>query len=690
MRLALASGVVVALAACGDGRAGGTPGTDAATPADAALDAGDAASDTASPGDAASDATWPGDAAVDGKSPDAASPDGSAPGAIQLIVDATGAPGTYPTLAAAYAAIGAESDYDVVVRPGTYVGEHIAWSSSKLWNDHVVRIVASPGARPVFDGQAVGTFITVSDKTNQLTRLVLDGIDVRNYFQVMSIKGGDTPNSAGTFNGGFEIRNCAFDEIGDRNNDGVGQAYGAFVLEYSRNNLFENNVFHNVYSGPNDAPGQIHVVYFSHGSSNNVFRDNYVVGTSHDPIRVRNGANDNIIEGNFFERAGGWAPVTRYRNLAQGETNVKNVSLKDDLLLYGWGATMNGSSVACFDNTGGGSSEVTCAGGEFNVDATTLQFFRDARPAAVSVLAATIEPRAAVVSMTSSGVARVVRSKLEARYLGDVLWKSTTETTLALASGSFATHAGLVGVIRGAANKTRIVAGSGSGTSGLDDQGTIWDGGDGKQVATAIAAGDRDGDGKDELYVAIVEGGVGSVYGGSAAIGSGPGSSLGDLPGSIDAVAAGDLDGDGKGELVVAVDDGSSASVYSSSPGEALTAHLLGTFAAATVTALAIGEHDGDAGDGAELLTAVSSAAGGEVWLGSGTGANGARIWAVCTRARRSRFPRSPVEIWSRAARPGRSRYFPASQGVTVQIWAGDAQPSLLSKFKLWQWPRFW
>src|SRR5262249_41426335 len=140
--------------------------------------------------------------------------------------------------------------------------------------------------------------------------------------------------------------------------------------------------------------------------------------------------DNNVFEHNYLDRAGAWAPVTRYRTIPNGERAVRGVTLRDNLFLYGSAGTMLvGATVGCFDNGGGGSSQVPCGADEFMVDADPARatLSRPPRPAGQSVTAAalgdfdgdgTADP---VLALATSGIGLVVGAKNEPRHLGEVL-----------------------------------------------------------------------------------------------------------------------------------------------------------------------------------------------------------------------------------------------------------------------------
>jgi hypothetical protein len=536
-------------------------------------------------------------------------------------------------------------------------------------------VIAAAGEHPVFDGGGGGAFVAIKTYEQRPTNLVFDGLTIQRYFAAFSLDGGNTKTE---WAGKNVIRNCVLAEIGDRNGDGHASSYGAIVWEYQRDNLVENNVFWNIYSDAADGPGQIHAVYLSHGSSNNVLRNNFIHNGSHDPFRLRDGANNNLFSGNYVDRAGGWAPATRYREVYSGEDTVHHNRFENNLLLYGHGPTnLTTLAAACFDNpTGTGSSQVPCGGDEWDIDATTLAFFRSTMPAALVAPATALgdfdgdgQPEA-VVALRSSGIDRVVKSKLAERYLGDVLWKSTTEQVVAMVAGDFDASGRdqLVTAFRSGAHWI-VRRGTGVGEGGLADLGTVLT--TDSQI-TALAAGDLDQTGKATLAVALWDGTSAHVRIGDHTI---------DLPGlgRVTAMTTADLDGDGAVELVTAVAQGANARVYVAHGVSNLTAAQLPAIAGSTVTALAAGELDGDASDGAELVTALSS---GEVWQGDGTSAvqkkrvyqsSSFGIPSLSARARAG----STAEILTA---------FVTSTGSVVQVWLGD-QTALTSTAKLFEWP---
>jgi hypothetical protein len=597
-------------------------------------------------------------------------------GRITFVVAPDAAPPDFASLRAAHDAIVEPGDYDVLVRAGTY-HDSFRWDAARTFADHTIRVMAWPGERPVFDGQRTGsTFISIKTAEQRPTNLVFDGLTIRRYYQGFSLDGG---SDASQWSGGNTIRNCIFDDLGDRDGDGKGEAWAAIVFEYQRNDVIENNVFWDIYSAATDAPGQIHVLYLSHGSAKNVVRNNFMHNCSHDPFRLRNGANDNLIEGNYVDRAGGWAPITRYRVTTSGEDAVHRNRINNNLLLYGHDSTnATQLAVACYDNNGGGSGQVSCGSDEWTPDATTIAFFRPTYASTIAIPAAAagdfdgdgaVE---AVVAMRSSGIDRVVKSKLDLRYLGNVLWKSTTARVVALAAGHF-DNSGRDQIVAAVRNGTRTVVsrGGGIGEGGLTDLGTVLDTAD---EVTALTAGDVDGDGVDDLVIALWDGTATRVVVGAQTIYTSTTS-------RITALTTGDLDGDGTVEIVTALTSGTEARIYASAGAANLTGRPLYTGGQA-ITALSAGELDGDASNGAELVVAFAD---GTVRRGDGTTDLGTQALYESASFRVRALVTADLD-----GTPGTDETlaaFVTQDGATAQVWAGNGA-NLLSNAKLYQWPQ--
>jgi hypothetical protein len=615
---------------------------------------------------------------------------------ITFVVEPGAAPPDFDRLSTAYEAIGEASDYDILVHAGTYAGESIAWSSAKTFGDHTIRIAAAPGERPVFDGKGkAGTFVSVKTHAQQNTNLVFEGLTIQSYYTAFSLDGG---TDASEWSGGNVIRDCIFDNIGDRDGDGVGKSWGSIVFEYQRGDVIENNVFNDIYNDPSEGPLMTHVLYLSHGSSNNVIRNNFIHNASGDPFRIRDGANNNLISGNYTDRAGAWAPITRYRTNTNGEDWVHHNKLEKNLFLYGNPTSMATTKVAaCYDNNGSGSSEVPCKADEWDIDADTLEVFRSTYANTLGVPAAAIGDfdgdgaAEVMLAMSSSGVSRVVKSKLAVQYLGDVLWRSTKTSVVGLASGDFdgSGHDQVVAALRAGNGPTELHRGSGSGEAGLTDLGLLGTTEGTARTVTAMTAGDYDGDGIDELVIAYWDGVKAEVYrtvvGASAEL-------VYEAPSSkITELATGDFDGDGKVEVAAAVVSGGETRVYVGHGAGDLTATLLYTTLTESVTALAAGEYNDNPADGDELLTALftSTSSATEVWKGDGsTPAGGVKTFAKLYASQGFRVPVLVGGDYRSEAGDETVGVFTTASSNTVQVWAGNGNTDLLSYFKFFQWPK--
>jgi hypothetical protein len=85
----------------------------------------------------------------------------------------------------------------------------------------------------------------------------------------------------------------------------AGVGYGAIDLVNSRNNVIQDNKFVNLENvGGRGEAALIHGVYLSHQSTGNRISGNHFYRISGDPVRTRNGSNENKIYDNIFEKTG--------------------------------------------------------------------------------------------------------------------------------------------------------------------------------------------------------------------------------------------------------------------------------------------------------------------------------------------------------------------------------------------------
>lgn len=213
------------------------------------------------------------------------------------------------TLARAHALVlEADPDRDVELRiaPGRYHLQQVIWT--RTHPDHATRIrPAIPGDRPIFDGCGEGgdpcpggTLLQLTHARGEATHLDIEGIRVENYQRAIYLYGDREDPAA--HNRGNRIADCVFFNIGNVYNLAVGNAFGAITLVNSHDNDITGNRFERLLNY--FEYGLLHGVYLAHHSSANLIEGNTFEIVSGDPIRVRDGANDNLIIDNTFIKTG--------------------------------------------------------------------------------------------------------------------------------------------------------------------------------------------------------------------------------------------------------------------------------------------------------------------------------------------------------------------------------------------------
>jgi len=221
----------------------------------------------------------------------------------------------------------------VYVRGGTYFFESITWNESHP--EKPLKIIAYPGEKPVFDGrELINGTPDDNDPRNQFFKLekpgstnyTLDGLTIRNYESKAVVF-----KSNGAHNGNNTVKNCTFERIGTSyaSGDNIDFGYSALGFTNSNNNLILNNTFS--YLNNKKKISRIHALYFSN-SSNDTIQDNFIEMCAGDPIRVRNGSNNNLIENNYIDRSGLNAFVSDKHDST--EAMSQGTTLKDNIFTF--------------------------------------------------------------------------------------------------------------------------------------------------------------------------------------------------------------------------------------------------------------------------------------------------------------------------------------------------------------------
>jgi hypothetical protein len=246
------------------------------------------------------------------------------------------------TLAGVHSKIVADApdeDIEVHVDPdgGEFTAQTVTWTY--VLPDHTITFLPwgwdqdsghPPARRPVFDGNTTDP-VEGAARLSTWFDLHLDRrtsgsysnvrfyyLHVKNYVR-MAIRLAGNGDTASGWQGNNAVRNCIFQDIGNggsctrsgccRNGAShpsavcPNQGLGAIVLQNSRDNWFEQNIFIDLVNADKEA-GHVHGIYFDGGSDNNVVAWSRFENITGDPIRVRAQCNDNSLHHNCYVNAG--------------------------------------------------------------------------------------------------------------------------------------------------------------------------------------------------------------------------------------------------------------------------------------------------------------------------------------------------------------------------------------------------
>lgn len=240
-----------------------------------------------------------------------------------------------------------QHSYTVYVRGGTYSQMRTPWRLASPDENIWVRILSFPGETPVFDGEGNQNEAFVCDiRRGEETHIQISGITFTHYMNAIRFKGGADPLTQ--WNGGALIAHNVFYEVGDEFtedycNSRSGSCIGASVigLRRSRFNTVEHNQVYKAvsrdraeskngqgaYAG--GSRGVMHFVYLSEYAMGNLVQDNYMSHISGDLFNLRWGSSGNEFYRNYATDSGSVAVFACY-----GEPDP------------------SGQDVGCYDNVG--------------------------------------------------------------------------------------------------------------------------------------------------------------------------------------------------------------------------------------------------------------------------------------------------------------------------------------------------
>lgn len=187
----------------------------------------------------------------------------------------------------------------VLVTAGTYERGQTNWTHDK---DVVVTFQAQPGTSPVFSGRKAGGDHYWFQSNARKTKLRFKGLTVQEY------------NLGGIYLKGstdLVVEGMHFTKLGTKFHAGE-YGRGAVHLRSSSRALIRDNRFSNLENHDKEA-AKVHGVYLAEKSSLNLVSGNRFTTISGDPVRVRDGSNNNTVQANNFSDTGYQAIVSDWQ-----------------------------------------------------------------------------------------------------------------------------------------------------------------------------------------------------------------------------------------------------------------------------------------------------------------------------------------------------------------------------------------
>ncbi|MEI6229063.1 MAG: Ig-like domain-containing protein [Candidatus Saccharibacteria bacterium] len=234
---------------------------------------------------------------------------------------------------------------NVIIKEGTYTGQSIEWYFVNKGYSITFR-AREDGKLPKFIGDAGNAYTWFILKYGGGdSNISFRYIWVENYFVAMSLNGGAnyTPTEAEVkidsgkntsyyqyspkkdqiYNSGNKLYGMYFYNIGDKYTkpNPTKASWAVLNISNSRNNRIENSHFVNAGNVIAGASSPLHAIYLAHIATNNEILNNEFKNITGDPIRYRNGANNNSVHDNRFTNTGGAGYITEWRCAA-----IKNCS----------------------------------------------------------------------------------------------------------------------------------------------------------------------------------------------------------------------------------------------------------------------------------------------------------------------------------------------------------------------------
>ena len=195
----------------------------------------------------------------------------------------------------------------IAVASGEYKGQ-AAKARGNITGLEISVTAADPNRpRPRFNGDRHGgTWLDVRSATGKRTNYWISGLEITNYETAINLAG--DRNHVERSNGGTEIRNNVFANIGQIARAGAAPSTAVVRLVNSDDNVIASNHFIHIVNLKGCA--LLHSIYVAHDSTGNVIEDNVFEDSCGDAIRFRDRSHSNIVKGNTFIDAWATAPVS--------------------------------------------------------------------------------------------------------------------------------------------------------------------------------------------------------------------------------------------------------------------------------------------------------------------------------------------------------------------------------------------
>ncbi len=195
----------------------------------------------------------------------------------------------------------------IAVVSGEFLGQ-AAKARGNIAGLEIAVIQADPTRpRPRFNGDRHGgTWLDIRSATGKRTNYTISGLEITNYETAINFAGDRDHRERS--NGGNEIRNNVFVNIGQIARAGAPPSTAVIRLVNSDDNVIAQNRFIHIVNLEGCA--HLHSIYVAHNSTGNVIEDNVFEDSCGDAVRFRDGSHSNLVRGNTFIDAWAKAPVS--------------------------------------------------------------------------------------------------------------------------------------------------------------------------------------------------------------------------------------------------------------------------------------------------------------------------------------------------------------------------------------------